>query len=189
MAVEFRCNKCHGLLRTPDEAVGKPAKCPVCGNVRTVPEPTAADAVPEGPRPSFGPEAAYPYAQPDLAAERIAVPAVWLMALSGVNLLFLVLGLIHQAIRLQHGLPPAGGRFQDMPPSVMISSAVVGLVLNAVILIGALRMRRLQSYALAMAAAIVALVPCFSPCCVLTLPFGVWAIVVLSDERVRNAFH
>jgi len=37
MAIEFRCRQCGRLLRTPDNSVGKPAQCPECGGLTTVP--------------------------------------------------------------------------------------------------------------------------------------------------------
>jgi hypothetical protein len=50
-------------------------------------------------------------------------------------------------------------------------------------------MQQLTSHGLAMAAAIIAMIPCFSPCCVLGLPFGIWALVVLSKPEVKSQFH
>ena len=42
---------------------------------------------------------------------------------------------------------------------------------------------------LAMATAIVAMVPCTAPCCVLVgMGFGIWALVVLCDANVKSAF-
>lgn len=37
MALEFQCPSCSKLLRTPDEAAGKKAKCPQCGAIVDVP--------------------------------------------------------------------------------------------------------------------------------------------------------
>lgn len=37
--IDFRCTQCGKLLRAPDDAVGKQAKCPACGNI----QPIAAD--------------------------------------------------------------------------------------------------------------------------------------------------
>ena len=37
-------------------------------------------------------------------------------------------------------------------------------------------------------AAIVAMIPRISPCCLLGLPFGIWALVVLSNGTVKAAF-
>jgi len=39
-----------------------------------------------------------------------------------------------------------------------------------------------------MAAAIVACVPFCSPCVVLGIPFGIWALVVMAKPEVRAAF-
>ena len=56
-------------------------------------------------------------------------------------------------------------------------------------LVGAMKMKKLESYGLAMTGAIVGMVPYFSPCCLLGLPFGIWALVVLCDGSVKAAFH
>jgi len=56
------------------------------------------------------------------------------------------------------------------------------------IIVGAVKMMNLSSYGLAMTAAIAAITPCFYPCCVLGIPFGIWALVVLCDKNVKAAF-
>ena len=67
------------------------------------------------------------------------------------------------------------------------AGTVVAIALNGVALVGANKMRKLENYPLALTAAIVMVLPC-SPCCVLSLPFGIWALVVLCDPQVRDAF-
>jgi len=64
----------------------------------------------------------------------------------------------------------------------------VAIVVGVFILVGALKMQKLTNHGLAMAAAIVAMIPCFSPCCLLGLPFGIWALVMLSKPEVRSQF-
>lgn len=39
MPIEFRCPQCSKLLRVPDDAAGKQARCPSCGAVVDVPAP------------------------------------------------------------------------------------------------------------------------------------------------------
>jgi len=68
-------------------------------------------------------------------------------------------------------------------------SAVIGLVVSGVIFFGAMKMKSLENYGLAMAASIIAMIPCFSPCCLLGLPIGIWALVVLTKPDVKSAFH
>ena len=62
------------------------------------------------------------------------------------------------------------------------------LALSVLILIGAGRMQSLRSYEFALTAAILAMLPCLTPCCCIGLPFGIWAVVVLSKAAVKSQF-
>jgi hypothetical protein len=64
---------------------------------------------------------------------------------------------------------------------------LIGIVVNAVIIFGAMKMKSLEGYTLAMTAAILAIVPC-SCCCILNMPFGIWSLVVLLNQDVKAAF-
>jgi len=66
--------------------------------------------------------------------------------------------------------------------------ALIKLALAGFIVYGALQMRELKNYGLAMAASIVALIPCYGPCCCLAIPFGIWSLVVLAKPEVKAAF-
>src|SRR5436190_5867596 len=63
MAIEFRCSQCNQLLRVPEEAAGKNARCPKCQALMTVPG-TACDAPPPlaqiGPQDVAAPQASGP---------------------------------------------------------------------------------------------------------------------------------
>jgi hypothetical protein len=67
--------------------------------------------------------------------------------------------------------------------------AIVGVLGGIFILFGAMKMRRLESYGLCMAASIVAMIPCLSACCLVGLPIGIWSLVILSKPEVKSAFH
>lgn len=71
-----------------------------------------------------------------------------------------------------------GGRFANVLP----------LLAGAFTIFGALKMRKLEGYGLAMAASIVAMLPCVGPCCCIGLPAGIWAIVTLNKPEVKAAF-
>jgi hypothetical protein len=73
--------------------------------------------------------------------------------------------------------------------TVAVVSSVIGILVSGLILFGGLKMKKLESYGLAMAVSIIAMIPCFSPCCVIGLPIGIWAVVVLSKPEVKSAFH
>ncbi len=54
--------------------------------------------------------------------------------------------------------------------------------------IGGACMLMLKNYSMARTAAIVAIIPCLSPCIFLGMPFGIWAVVLLSRPDVRARF-
>lgn len=64
MPIEFRCDQCRKLLRTPDDTAGKLAKCPECGSVVTIPEPAPGQAGAGGGVPPWSTTAAGPVASP-----------------------------------------------------------------------------------------------------------------------------
>ena len=73
-------------------------------------------------------------------------------------------------------------------PVGMINS-VFELVMSLLIYLGATKMQSLRSYEFAYTAAILAMVPCLTPCCVIGLPFGIWAVVALGKSGVKSQFH
>jgi hypothetical protein len=60
------------------------------------------------------------------------------------------------------------------------------LVLSSIILVAGLEMKRLHAYGLAIAGSILAIL--VSPGNLIGLPIGIWALVVLSQRQVREAF-
>src|SRR6476661_4635883 len=66
---------------------------------------------------------------------------------------------------------------------VLISTFAVGILM----IIGARKMMRLESYRWAMAASILALLPC-SPVGLLGLVMGIWSLIVLNRRHVIAAF-
>ena len=68
-----------------------------------------------------------------------------------------------------------------------IGGRIFALVLCVLIAIGSTKMKRLESRGWAMAASIIAITPC-TGCCILTMPFGIWALVVISKSEVKDHF-
>ena len=65
----------------------------------------------------------------------------------------------------------------------------VGLMVGAVIIMGALKMKKCESYGFAMTSSILAMIPCLSSCCLIGLPVGIWCMIVLMKPEVKSAFH
>ena len=66
---------------------------------------------------------------------------------------------------------------------------LVGVAVSIFIILGALKMKKLESKGMAMGAAIVAMVPCLTPCCLLGIPVGVWCLVVMGKDEVSSHFN
>jgi hypothetical protein len=73
-------------------------------------------------------------------------------------------------------------------PAVLLGNDLFTLVMSILVLVGALRMKALRSYEFSMIAAILAIFPCVTTCCLIGLPFGIWAIIVLRRPGVKGQF-
>ncbi len=71
--------------------------------------------------------------------------------------------------------------------TILALICLVPFTFVVVMIVGAVRMKRLETYGLAMTAAILAIVP-VHPGFVLGLPIGIWALVILLRRDTREAF-
>ena len=65
---------------------------------------------------------------------------------------------------------------------------ILGFLVAPVIIYGAIQMMRGRSFGLSRTAAILAVIPLTSCCFLLGIPFGIWALVVLSQPDVKSLF-
>lgn len=123
---------------------------------------------------------------------KVSGPAIGLMIAAGISLCLLMLALAFSIWLLASGmandLPEPVGMTKETQISIRIAINVLVQFVNVFVLFGAARMKSLRSLNLARTACVLAMVPCFGPCCVLGLPFGIWGLVVLSDKNVQKAF-
>jgi hypothetical protein len=138
------------------------------------------------------------------ALQRVKGPAVALMVTAILNILLGVWSLVKMTIsppnlqQLDSELQQLNNpQFEQFIHKLMyltygplgIASNILGMALSVLILIGASKMRSLRSYEFSMTAAILAMIPCLTPCCFLGLPFGIWAVVALRGPGVKSQFH
>ena len=134
-----------------------------------------------------------PQVIPGDASRQVSGPATGLLVTGIVGIFFAALALIGSILGmgiapfLRDEIPERYAEFWE--GSVGAASAVVGLAVAAFIIFAALKMRELKQWELSLAASIVAMIPCVSPCCILGLPIGIWALVVLMRPDVKEAFH
>ena len=121
------------------------------------------------------------------AKQKVNGPAIFMMITAGLNMAFAVLGLV-MAVLGNTALAGAGMMGEEEAIMRMITGIpgnVIGIITGIIILIGASKMRKLESYGFAMTASILSIVCC--PCCV-GLGAGIWSVVVLSNAQVKASF-
>ncbi len=67
---------------------------------------------------------------------------------------------------------------------------VVGLGANAFIIFGAVMMRQLKGWPIALIAAVFATLPCCfnGCCCIFTMPAGIWCLTLLLKDDIKQQF-
>jgi hypothetical protein len=135
----------------------------------------------------------------DAALQLVKGPAVGLKVTAILNIILALWSLVKLMFfpsnveRLYSGTP----QFND--PQIQkllhlfygplgIADNLFGLTMSVLVLIGASKLQSLKSREFAFAAAILAMIPCLTPCCVLGMPFGIWALVVLNKPEVKSQF-
>ncbi|MBS0204796.1 MAG: hypothetical protein JSS49_17965 [Planctomycetes bacterium] len=215
MTIRFECEFCGKTLKADDSKAGKKVKCPGCEGLLTIPAPPSEpefyddaakdddaedwDAADSGTVtcPACGEEKPAnkikcPYCgeggskkkkkggrRSSGARDRVQGPAIGLLVCA-------IIGGLIQAVAFVFQL--AAG---DKGPAEMAGVVVAGLLVagsTTLVAIGALKMKNLTNYGLAMTASILAMIPCFSPCCLIGLPIGIWSLVVLGDASVKSKF-
>jgi hypothetical protein len=210
MALEFRCATCNALLRVPEDRAGKLVRCPHCQAVMmaVATEPTAAGA--PNPFADLQPAEVNPYAAPkpgftpgpapsfapsyDVSKAKLQGPAIGMIVAAALGI---AMWIFYFAVNVttgpdEAGLPPAQNEAERMGQIFgywlgSVGFPIIGTVFMIVILLGAWKMMRAESYGLALTASILSLLPC-TACCVLGLPFGIWGLVVLNDANVKACF-
>ena len=131
--------------------------------------------------------------------EKIKVPAIGIITTGALGALLSLTGVIttlsgsNKNTEIPPGLPPEAA---DLLKSYLLAMEpfnlplnLLALILSALTLMAGIKMLHRRSYGLVMAGVIVGMIPCLSGCCCTGLPFGIWALVVLSNAEVRKSFH
>jgi predicted Zn finger-like uncharacterized protein len=125
------------------------------------------------------------------ARSRVNAPSIGLIIAGALSIVYALLNAGMQLAMMSGAFGgPGGGGAGGAGAANLISSsvgAVLGLVLGSLIVWGAIKMRRLESYGLALTACIIGIIPCHG-CCLLGAIFGIWGIVILNDPDVKGSF-
>jgi len=130
-----------------------------------------------------------------VALEKVKLPAIFLMITAGLGALMAVISLFSHLFGTGFNMADMGDMGGNEQLISMMSGGmgvglnILGLVMAGVVFYGASKMMKLEMYGLALATSIIAMIPCISPCCLLGIPIGIWALVVLLNQEVKAAFH
>jgi hypothetical protein len=147
-------------------------------------------------------------ARTEAARQRVSMPGTCLqvfglisvfLAVLSLAIYFIapeqILGRIWDEMNRMNQNNPQGGA--ALPPRAQyieegkiqgIAGGVIGLICSVPIFIGGGKMKQLTGYGWAIAGSILAIIPCTNSCCCLSMPFGIWALVVLLNSDVKAAF-
>jgi hypothetical protein len=144
---------------------------------------------------SYGPPGNMPQPSGDARA-KVSGPATGIMVTAVLGIIMGVIALLLNLIGVGAGAAGAMGAFDGGEDAIfafgqgivgMIQS-LVGIVVGIICVIGSNKMRNLESYSFSLASAILVMIPCVSPCCLIGLPIGIWAVTVLNDPFVKSSF-
>jgi hypothetical protein len=204
------CTHCGRKLRVPEHLEGRMVGCPGCakafearpsGSLPPPPRPDVYYAAPptrppEYDRPAPAERRSSRYDEYDddrddqrdrkRRRERKALamclpPGIVFIVVAVLNVVVVGLIVVGHLTDLR-----TGEKDEYTVPSIFIHSA--SIIASVVILLGGIQMIRLQTWGLGIAASVLCLVPCISPCVIMGIPCGVWGLVVLCNAKVKESF-
>jgi predicted Zn finger-like uncharacterized protein len=218
MPVIVDCPSCGRQLRVPDSLIGKRVKCTGCETTFTAAGEGVPEAVPTRPAPRSReplpdpePEDNERWEEEDEDEERprprrrrrrrrtdstagyVLPPAICLLVLAVVGLLVDTVGVVFALTapppKVDPNAPELVRRFQQssVGPGAAVAQGIF-VVVNLVVILSAIQMMRRQSYGLAMTGAILGMLNIGNCCCLLSLPVGIWSVIVLCREDVKDSF-
>jgi hypothetical protein len=130
----------------------------------------------------------------ELVRSMIQVPGVLVAVTGGIGVALYAFNLVMRLFGValtpagMQGAPELDWVFDFIASGAGAALDVAWLGLSIVVLIGGLQMLQLRRYTFCLCTAILALLPCISPCCCVGLPAGIWALIILAKPEVRAAF-
>ncbi len=131
--------------------------------------------------------------QPPFNKAKVQAPAIALIVCGTLGLFASIYGAINALVSQVPPIPP------DAPElAVQMMKGTVGplaagiqtvfIFVDLFIIFGGIQMFRIKTWAVAMAATIVSMLNVGSCCCIIGLPVGIWALVILLMGDVKRAF-
>lgn len=131
--------------------------------------------------------------QPPFNRAKVQAPAIALIVCGALSLVASIYGAVNALVSQVPPIPP------DTPElAVQMLKGTVGplaagiqavfVFIGLFILFGGFQMLRIKTWGVALAAAIVSIINVGSCCCIIGMPIGIWALVILLMGDVKRAF-
>ncbi len=144
------------------------------------------------PPPSTPPPPAPPAVAP---AQQVQGPAIGLVITGVIGILFALFRMLGSLFGFgmanfqnMGDIGPGAEYARYFVGGAGIVFGIVILVTSVFVIWAALQMKQLRGWTLSVVGSIVAMVPCLGPCCIVGIPIGIWALVVLMKPEVKAAF-
>ena len=124
------------------------------------------------------------------ATNPLLLPAIFLIVFSSITVLSMVVQLGMMTIGLVAISQRPGVNLAPEFSGIFMQYAVrlaIGLT-NTVIIVGSVKMIQLKDYRSAFFASIIGMLPICGGCFILSIPFAVWACVLLNEPNVKRRF-
>ena len=121
------------------------------------------------------------------------MPAIGLIVVGALNLLSGLVLILGRLVSIVKGRDPVITD-EDRRLGYMIAIiffpivSLISIAASPIIIFGGIQMLRARKYSIALWAAVLALIPLTSVCCIPGIPIGIWALIVLRNPEVRAAF-
>jgi hypothetical protein len=132
------------------------------------------------------------------ALNQVSGPAIGLIITGALTICFsafLVLAQIfglaaHAFDNMANQNPQFAQMLQASSGAMGILFALLRMVLGGFVIYGGIKMKSLEQHGVVMAAAILSVIPCclLGPCCCISIPLGIWALIVSNKPEVKSYF-
>jgi len=124
---------------------------------------------------------------------RLQLPASGLIIIGALNAMSGVILILGRIASLVNGperqITDDARRLGYMTASIFFPLvSLISILAAPVIIYGGIQMLKARRYSTALLAAILAVIPLSSVCCIPGIPIGIWALIVLRDPEVKAVF-
>jgi hypothetical protein len=119
--------------------------------------------------------------------EKVQGPAIGLIVVGALGGVMGLLGLVMTLFGTAMNLGMYRGLEDQLGSAAYFAINLVGLAVSGFLIWAGMQMKELKNRSACFAACIVAMIPC-GGCCIIGIPIGIWGLVVLSKDEVKQAF-